>query len=228
MKFLIFAAAVLVSAPAFAQSPSATAGTADQLDAQRLATARSIAAKVLPEGAYEHMMDDLMESVVDQILGSMLDMKVGEVLPEGTGSDRNLPPGDTTIREIVAKKDPHFEERNRITMKVMAEEMKPLIVRLEPKVREAMALIWARRFDSAKLSEVDRFFSTPTGSEFAAQFVTSWMDKEVMRVSNSMMPELAKDMPRIMKRIAEATAHLPPPPKGEADGKDAEGESREI
>jgi hypothetical protein len=39
-----------------------------------------------------------------------------------------------------------------------------------------------------------------------------FVDPEVMGLMGKLMPEMVKEMPRIMDSVKQATAHLPPPP----------------
>lgn len=54
------------------------------------------------------------------------------------------------------------------------------------------------------------FFATDTGSAFARDYMMVFVDPEMMQSMMSMVPEMMQAMPDIMKKVEEATAHLPP------------------
>jgi hypothetical protein len=64
-----------------------------------------------------------------------------------------------------------------------------------------------------ELKDMNAFFTTPSGSTFAADFMSTFTDKELMQAMMGEMPKMLEAMPAIMKKVEEATAHLPPAPK---------------
>ena len=84
---------------------------------ERLALARTTAAGVLPDGTYAAMFDEVMGGMVDKILA---------LTPADFGENRSKDGAaapNTSLRETIAKGDPHFEERMRITRRVIGEEL---------------------------------------------------------------------------------------------------------
>jgi len=84
---------------------------------------------------------------------------------------------------------------------------------MEPDVRAGLIEAYARRFTTAQLTELDRFFSTPTGNSFAAQSMLVYMDPAVMTRMQKMMPKIMEMMPDMIKKMQTATAAFPPMPK---------------
>lgn len=224
---LFLAAALLAAAPATAQEapsapPAAAAAPVTEIDPARLALARTAVEHIFPAGTYERMMKSNMDSMMGSMMDSMFDMPMGDLLPEGGKADGKTEAGGKTMRELMAAEDPHFEERLTITNRVMMAEMVPIMNRLEPDVREGLARAYARRFDAAQLGEINRFFATPAGHAFASESLMLWTDPEIMAMMSKFAPELIKEMPALMEKVAAATAHLPPPPdksKGRSDRK---------
>ena len=227
MKSLIVAAALL-SVPALAQgqppvpapaAPPATQAAPAEIDPQRLALARITAAAMFPDGSYERMMSGSMDSLMDGMMGTVMDMELGDMLPKSSGADREMQEEieGKTLRELAAQEDPHFEERMRITNRVLMTEMIPIMTRLEPAMREGLARSYARKFSDQQLIEMNRFFATPTGRAFAAESLLVWMDPDTMKSLSGLAPALVAEMPAIMEKLAAATAHLPPPPKPDPD-----------
>jgi hypothetical protein len=220
---LIFAAALLAAAPVHAQDAAPAPGVAPaaEVDPQRLALARLTVQHVFPAGTYERMMKSSMDTMLDNMMASMFDMQMRDLLPEGSPEDKAIAAevGAKTMRELVMAEDPHFEERMTITNRVMMTEMIPIMTRLEPDVREGLARAYARRFDAAQLGELNRFFATPAGGAYASESLMLWMDPEIMGMMGKFVPEMIKEMPAVMEKVAAATAHLPPPPADKAKGK---------
>jgi hypothetical protein len=121
------------------------------------------------------------------------------------------------MADIAAEKDPNFKERMDITMKVMFSEMGNLMSEMEPAVRTAMASIYAKKYSVKELTDMNAFFATPSGANFAGNFMSSFTDKEMIKASFGMMPKVMEAMPAIMKKVEAATAHLPPMAKTEQE-----------
>jgi hypothetical protein len=100
---------------------------------------------------------------------------------------------------------------------VMFEEMGTMFAKIEPDVRAALSQIYARKYDAKQLADMNGFFATPSGSAFARDFMSSFMDKEMIGASMKAVPALLEGMPVIMKKVEAATAHLPPMAKGPGD-----------
>ena len=193
MKALFLAAALLTSAPALAQAPTAPA-TAQPVDPARLALAEKTVAVLVPQGVYLRLMQQQFPAMMDAMLANM---------------ETAVPGG----RDKARAADPAFDERMRIMSRVMGEEMGPLMSRMEPSLRTGMARALARRFDTRQLNDFNVFFATPSGKAFGEQFISLFADPEIMGEMMKMMPMMMQEMPRIMKKVEAATAHLPKPPK---------------
>ena len=225
MKSIIFAVALATTAlPAMAAPPEAPAATAAParapIDPERLALARQAVSSIIPPGTMQRIMKSSMGNMEEMMLKGMFDMKGSDLGVEGEGKEK-------TLREAMAEKDPHFEERMRITNRVMAEEMGTIFNRLEPRMVEGMSRAYARRFSLAELTEINRFFASPAGSSFARQSFEMMTDPEIMAEMMSFMPELMKDIPGIAEKLKKAPALLPPPPKEKASDEEAEEEGAE-
>ena len=216
MKILIAAAALAgLSSTATAQQPTAVVSPNEaEIDPSQLELARKTAAALLPPGSYEKMMRSSMEQMVGTITSQMYNSRMADILPEGSAPDLEIEReiGDKTIKEVLGAGDPHFEERMRITNRILFQEVAPIMGRIEPDVREGLARAYARKFSAAQLQDINRFFETGSGRLFAAESMTTWVDPEIMSLMAKLTPELMKEMPAIMEKTKAATAHLPPPP----------------
>lgn len=221
MKALLVCAALAAAAPAFAQAdapepaPAAAPASVADIDPARLALARTAVDVVWPTGTYERMMRGSMATMIDAMMESAFDMKVGDIAG-GAAANRDPELARRTLRDVMAKEDAHFLERLRITNKVVFEEMIPVVNRIEPSIREGLALLYARKFTAAQLEELNRFLATPTGRAYAPEAMMAFVEPEITSRMTALVPEMAKEMPRIMEKVKAATAHLPPPPQRHA------------
>ena len=220
MKSIYLALALAASAPTFAAQPAAvTPAAKPAIEPQRMALARQAVEAIIPPGTMQRVMKNSMAGMEQAMVGAMFDMKGTDLGVTGEGKDK-------TLRQVMAEKDPHFEERMKITNRVMAEEMAGLFGRLEPRMKDAMARAYARRFSTVELTEINRFFASPAGGSFARQSFEMMTDPEMTSEMMAFMPEMMKDMPAIAEKLKKATAHLPPPPKKEEEsGEEAEEDS---
>jgi hypothetical protein len=214
MKYRIIVAAALLASPAAAQqsAPAAETAAPAAIDPARLALARTTVDYFWPIGTYERMMNGTMDQMMDNMVESMSDMKMGDMTAPYGSDAMDSETAGKTVREVMAKLDPHFKERLSIMHRVMISSMIPMMNRLEPDIREGMARVYARRFSPEQLRELNRFFATPTGRVYASESMMLFADPEIVSLMGKFGPELAKEMPQIMQRVKEATAHLPPPP----------------
>jgi hypothetical protein len=218
IKHVIFAAALgstALSTTAYAQT-SATEKMS--IDPTRLKLAEEVAAKLLPEGVYQKMMQDMAKGdLMQQIMGmdAASIVKAAGVDTDGAAGAEGLE--GKSMADIASEKDPHFKERMDIMMKVMFEEMGPLMGKIEPEARAALAKIYARKYDAKQLTDMNMFFGTPSGSSFARDFMGTFTDKEMIDASMKMIPVMLEALPDIMKKVEAATAHLPPMPKSEEE-----------
>ena len=204
---LIFAAALSAAAPALAQTaPAASA----QVDPARLAAAERVVVALVPPGTYMRMMRDQFPAMMDGMMTQMMGMSAADL--GAPGADGSTAP----VGKAIAEADPHFRERMSLMTKVMGEEFGTVFDKLEPRLRVGLSRAFARKFTTAQLNELDAFFATPTGKAFAAEYLATFMDPEVMQEMMAATPELMKAMPAIMAKVEKATAHLPPPPKQDA------------
>ena len=160
--------------------------------------AKSTVDYLFPLGTYERMMKGTMDQIMDSMMAGMGGMRMGDLAGAGGVSKGDIPEdmGEKTLAEISREADPHFDERMKISTKVMMDEMIDLMITMEPAVREALTKIYARKFNVAQLTEMNSFFATDTGSAFARDYMMVFVDPEMMKSMMSMVPEMMQAMPR--------------------------------
>ena len=223
--FSTFAAslALTLSLPAAAQGAEQKAGNSipAAVAPARLDAARVTVDYLFPLGTYERMMKGTMDQLMDSILTQTFDRPVAETMKGYGLEDKTLDElGDSSFNDIMKQRDPHFEERMKISTRVMMDEMTDLMTRMEPALRDTLTRIYARKFTVPQLAEMNAFFATDTGSAFARDYMMVFVDPEMMESMMGMVPEMMQSMPTIMKKVEAATAHLPPPVTQPADRND--------
>jgi hypothetical protein len=212
---ILITAALLAAAPAFAQTaapPPVVQVTTAPVDPARLAAAKPVIEQIWPLGTYARIMRATMDQVVNGTMAGMYDMKPGDFAPaaKGEASAKSPPGGDKTMGQILAEEDPAFQERMRITMRVITDGITDLMTEVEPQVREALAIAYARKFDAGQLADLHRFFDTPTGRIYAADSMTLMASPDMMKAMQAFVPRMVQAMPGIMAKVQDATKGLPP------------------
>jgi hypothetical protein len=215
-RSLIAAGALLAAAPAVAQiapaAPAAPAAAAAPADPARLAIATRVAGRLLPPGTYRQLMKAVTDQAMQLIVDKMMDMPLRDVVKMAGISDADaakLGPG--TSRQVLQIMDPAFEKRMQITMHVMGDELANLMDQLEPEYRAGLADALAVRFTPDQLTELDRFFATPTGSAYASQSMLFYADPAMMQRMQAILPKVMQAMPSMIQKVMAATADLPKP-----------------
>lgn len=205
MRLLVTAFAIL------AVGSVAHAQTAPAPDAARGAIASRLAAKILPDGTYRQMFSAVFDQMGNGMMMQMLDIPLRDfaALAGEDGEQMKAKMGPGTIKEVMQIIDPVFEQRTQAMFKAMEPGFTALFTRFEPVVRDGLAVAYANKFDESQLKELEAFFSTPTGSAYASQSMTIFMDPSVMEKMMGVMPEMMKAMPEIMKPVIAEMAKFP-------------------
>lgn len=209
----------LAAPPAFAQgmpevaAPAATQAAAPA-DPARLAVARRVAARLLPPGIYKKLMSTSMDAMMGNLGGAMKAMPLRQIAQIGGMSAEEAQKLDEVdLSQVMAIYDPHWDERQKLTMHAMFGAMGDFFTTMEPELREGMATAYANRFSLSELNDLDRFFETPTGTKYAATATTIMTDPAVTNTMKDLMPKMMQQMPHFLEAAKKATASLPPPRK---------------
>ncbi len=213
---LLACSVLALAAPLPALAQTAPVAAPAPVDAARLAISQRVAAKLLPDGIYQKLMSGTMDQMMKGLMGEMKTMPIASLAKMAGVSESEvaaLPEG--TLGEMLAIMDPHFDERQSLGMSAMMREMGSFMSGFEPEMRAGMAEAYARRFSVEQLTELDRFFATPTGNAYASEQMTLMTDPAIMSRMQSMMPKMMQAMPGIIAKVKDATAALPAPRKPE-------------
>jgi Uncharacterized protein conserved in bacteria (DUF2059) len=223
LRAFVLGVCLMMTTPGHAQSASKPIAASGDIDPARLNAAKPVIEKLWPLGTYRRMMDGTMSKMMDAMLEMSFGMKASDVDPT-LGSKK----GETTVGDMATDADPHFRERMRIGMDVMLREILPLMEKVEPVVRDNLTRVYARDFTVEQLDDMNRFLSTPTGQAYGKQWMMTFSDPEMIKSMQSFAPELIKAMPKIVKKVEKATAHLPKPPKPKAPEAEVSDDSEDV
>lgn len=212
-------ALVLAASPAMAAEPDSAAQAEAPVDPARLAAARQTVDYVFPAGTYARIMNATMDKIMDSVMDSVGKMPIKDLAGMSGVDTSKL--SSASLADIMAIYDPHYKERMTLTTQTMMGEMTTMMTEFEPEIRDGLAHAYAAKFDVKQLGELNTFFATPTGSEYAADSYMIMMSPEVMDKMQAFMPKMMKQMPAIVEKVKTATEDLPPPRKY-ADLSDAE------
>lgn len=205
-----FAALLLFTLPVAALAQASLPVGATAPDPNRLVAARRIAAMALPEGSVRTVMGATLDALQKQMTNGLMDQVLAAVMQSMPEVDRNrITPA--AMRDVIAILDPAFDERQRRTMVTMFRDLTEVMAPMEPAMREGMATAYARRFTVAQLSEIERFFATPVGADFARSIMTIGTDPAMLEATQAMMPRVLEAMPALVQKARAATADLPKP-----------------
>lgn len=198
-----------VGVPAVAQEPKDE--RAAPIDPQRLSLAETTVDYVFPPGTYIRMMQSSLDAVMDTTVESLSALSLRDIARMGRiPEDRLAELGEGSLAEVMAILDPHYEERTRVGMRAMMDEMTVIMAQFEPDLRDGLAHAYARRFSEAQLAEMNAFFATPTGKVYAAESHLMFATPEMMERVQAFAPAILQQMPDMIATMEEASEQLPP------------------
>jgi hypothetical protein len=215
----LFAAvpALVVSAPAFGQTAKAKAaapaapGVAAQPDADHMAAAEILTNQLWPLGTMRRQMEGPMAKFYDGLIDEVMGTKISDFVPAGEIPKSQKKMANKTFMQMAEESDPYFKERMRITIDVTNKAMIPLLEKAEPEMRHVLTLAFARRYSPVQMTDMSTFFATPSGQAFTNNWMTMYMEPELIGSFKKIMPDFIKAGPDIAKKVEAATAHLPKP-----------------
>jgi hypothetical protein len=209
MKQILILSALALSAPVSAQTiVAATGAPAAERAVSPLAT--EIAGKLFPDGTYRRMLGPSFSKMMSGMTDNIGTMPIGPIVKAAGLDEKAVTALDkASLGQIMEIVDPYFKERMRRTMDGMFAAMIPLFEKMEPDLRDGLALSLESRFSAAQLADLQGFFATPTGGAFASQQMMLFMDPAVMGKMQAQMPKIMEAMPALIGEAAKATADLP-------------------
>ncbi|MBV7258440.1 DUF2059 domain-containing protein [Erythrobacter crassostreae] len=169
----------------------------------RLPLAEKMTAVVMPEGTMAEVMQESMEPMMSVIM-QMAEGDARTQLTELTGvSAEDLAElSDEDAQAAIDLLDPLVEERNAKMGEVVVNMVTKMFEAMEPAYGEAIARVFAIRFDEAEMEELLVFFDTPLGGKFARESFRLQYDPQMMGVMEAMGPAFGDAIPDMMEEMA--------------------------
>jgi len=225
---LIGALVALLSAPVAAQTVVASNGGPAPVaapapsdagppppDAVTTAAAQNVVNHIFPAGTMQKMMGEqffkMMQPMMDQV-GTLQLAELGNIVANAADKPADaerikaqfMKMDKATLGQLMDIIDPYWKQRQAEMLQAMRKPMADMMAKMEPDMRDAYTLFYARHFSAAQLAELDQFFSTPTGSAYAAQSMLVGTDPEVMKKMIATVPKILSALPDMIKGVAEA------------------------
>jgi len=164
-------------------------GDKTPIDPAQLALGQATAARLLPDGAYGKMMDQMLGQFLKPILALDPGMSAAQIsLKTGLDYDAADKLTEDQRNAVALLLDPDRTARNEGVMNVIRPMLVDMGKMLEGPMREGISRAYARKFSAAQLNAVNAFFATPSGTAFAAESFAIQADPEVLSATFQAMP----------------------------------------
>lgn len=175
----------------------------------RLPLATEVVERVIPPGSMGEMMGSMFDGMFGELMklpskpgasavAEQMGLGVAEISLEGDEAE-----------EAMAILDPAWQARKEREAAVMPEVLKGMMTAMEPTMRKAMSEIYAVHFDSGELTDINAFFQTESGANFARKSFTIASDPRIMQASMESLPLIMGSIGEMEDKVKAATAGLP-------------------
>lgn len=175
----------------------------------RVPAAEQLVAKIIPAGTMGEMMDKMMGGVLGPLMAAAPDAAVTTLAKKIGTETYALDLTEEQAGELASLFDAAWAERQKREAAMFPALMKEVMGLMEPGMRKAMSELYAIRFSSGELAEIDAFFSTGTGNKYARESFLMASDPRIMASTMEAMPALMGMMGDLEKRMADGVADLP-------------------
>jgi hypothetical protein len=157
----------------------------------RLALATVTASKLLPDGAYAKIIDDMLGSILTPLFNVMPGL-TNEQIVAATGASEDTVAALTDEKKAAVTQiiDPNHKERGKQVIDVMKPMISEAMAVIEPAMRQGLTRAYARKFTAPQLTTINGFFQTPVGSAFARESFALQADPEVIQATFKALPAL--------------------------------------
>jgi hypothetical protein len=176
----------------------------------RLKLATVTASKLLPDGAYAKIMDDMMKQMLTPLFNLMPGLSNSDI-SSTTGASEDIVASlseeqKAAVTQII---DPYHKQRGEQTMGVIMPLIKEAMAIIEPAMRTGLSRAYARKFSAAELTAINSFFATPTGTAFARESFALQADPEVLQATFKALPTIFTSMMGDKAKFEAKFAELP-------------------
>lgn len=157
----------------------------------RLDLAKVTASKLLPDGAYAKIMDNMIGNMLTPLFDMMPGLTDAQIVST-TGASEEAVAALTEEQKAAVTQiiDPNHKERGKQIIDVMKPMISEAMAVIEPAMRTGLSRAYARKFTAPQLTTINGFFDTPTGSAFARESFALQADPEVMQATFKAMPAI--------------------------------------
>lgn len=175
----------------------------------RLPQAQALVARIMPPGT----MNQIMGGMFDKFLGPMMSMageaSSSDVARELGVEGEELELEDEQAAQIAAILDPVWKERREAEMAAMQQAMSTVMTAMEPSMRKGMSEAYAIAFTSAEMTDIDRFFATPSGASFARKSYALASDPRILSASMESLPQMMAQFKVMEEDMKAVSAKFP-------------------
>ncbi len=167
--------------------------TSDQPEPEplRLALAKETAAKLLPDGAYSKIMDNMLGKMLTPLFEMMPGLTDAQIAQTTGAPEENVAAlSEEQKAAVTAIIDPNHKDRGKQILDVMKPMMTEAMAIIEPAMRTGLSRAYARKFTVPQLTTINSFFKTPAGSAFAEESFALQADPEVMQATFNAFPAI--------------------------------------
>lgn len=174
-----------------------------------LPQAEAVVARIMPPGT----MQDVMGGMYEKLLGPMMAMagepSSSEIARELGAEPDSIELDQAEAAEIAGLLDPAWKQRRELEGAAVQRAMTAAMSAMEPGMRKGLSEAYAANFTAAELSDIDRFFATPSGAAFARKSYALASDPRLMAAGMDGLPAMMGQMKAMEEEVRTATARLP-------------------
>lgn len=176
----------------------------------RLPQAQKLIARIMPPGTMGKMLGGMYDKLVGPIMKMAGDASASDAARELGVEAEELELEDEEAARILAILDPVWKERQEAEMAAMQRAMSAVMTAMEPGMRKGMSEAYAIAFTSAELTDIDRFFATPSGATYAAKSYALASDPRLMAAAMEGLPQMMAQFKTMEEETKAASAKFPP------------------
>ena len=157
----------------------------------RLKLAETTAARLLPDGSYAKIVNDMLGNFLIPMLDAMPGLSDAQIVAKTGASSEAVaaltPENKEAVTLII---DPNFKNRGDQLMGMVRPIINDVMADLEPALRTGLSRAYARKFNLAELNAINGFFATQAGSRYARESFALQADPEVLQAVFKAVPAM--------------------------------------
>ena len=157
----------------------------------RLKLGEVTAAKLLPDGVYVKIINDMMGQILKPIFEMMPGLSDAQITNTTGVSQEALAELTEENKSAAAMLiDPNHKKRGEQILEVFKPMIAEAMTIIEPAMRTGLSRAYARKFNATELATINKFFATPIGASFARESFAVQVDPEVMQATFKAIPAI--------------------------------------